>query len=96
MPDVDPFIFLKEHKSQLQQKYGVVKIGIFGSYARGEQNEESDIDIVVEIESKNKFRSFFALKQYLEKELQKKVDLGIESSIKPAIKNEITKDILYA
>jgi len=48
--------FLKDKKAYLQQHFGVISIGLFGSYARGEANEESDIDIAVEIESTNKFR----------------------------------------
>jgi hypothetical protein len=44
----------------------------------------SDIDIAVEIESQNKFRSFFGLKYYLEEKLHNKIDLGIESALKPA------------
>jgi len=91
----DILIFLKQHKKYLYEKYGVVKIGLFGSYAKDLFNENSDIDIAVEIESLNKFRSFFGLKEYLEKSFNKKVDLGIESTIKPAIKRYIEKEIIY-
>jgi predicted nucleotidyltransferase len=87
--------FLKTHKQELRDQFGLQKIGLFGSYARDEQTEESDIDIAVEIESTNKFRSFFALKRYLEDNLHKKVDLGIESTLKPTVKSYITKDMIY-
>ncbi len=88
--------FLSSHKDELAQKYGVTKIGLFGSYARDEQTELSDIDIAVEIESQNKFRSFFNLKYFLEDNLHKKIDLGIESALKPIAKKYIEKEILYA
>lgn len=88
--------FLSSHKSELAKEYGVTKIGLFGSYARDEQNDDSDIDIAVEIESNNKFRSFFALKHFIEDHLHKKVDLGIESSLKPIAKEYIQKEIIYA
>ncbi len=88
-------LFLKDKKSFLAQSYGVVSIALFGSYARGEEREDSDIDIAVEIESDNKFKSFFELKYYLEEHFKKQVDLGIESTIKPMVKKYIEKDIIH-
>jgi predicted nucleotidyltransferase len=87
--------FLQTHRQELHDQFGLQKIGLFGSYARDEQTVDSDIDIAVEIESINKFRSFFALKQYLENNFNKKVDLGIESTLKPIVKSYIAKDIIY-
>ena len=88
--------FLRAHKDEMYENFGLVKIGLFGSYVRGEQREDSDIDLAVEIKSSNKFRSFFGLKAYLEDGLQKKIDLGIESSIKPVVYKYIEKEIEYA
>ena len=87
--------FLVSHKQELHERYGVTRIGLFGSYARDEAEEDSDIDIAVEIESKNKYRSFFGLKRHLEKNLKNKVDLGIESTLKPAAREYILKEIIY-
>lgn len=87
--------FLKKHKTELKENFGVVKIGLFGSYARDEATPKSDIDIAVEIKSKNSFRSFFALLYFLENGLKNKVDLGIEHSLKPAVKESILKEIIY-
>ena len=87
--------FLKEHKVYLQEHYGLTKIGLFGSYVRNEQHQNSDIDIAVEIESHNKFRSFFALKAYLEKHLHQHVDLGIESTLKPVVRKQVQDEIIY-
>ena len=87
--------FLKKHKDELSKRYGVTKLGLFGSYARGEQKEDSDIDIAVEIKSQNKFKSFFELKYYLEDNLKKRVDLGIEHTLKPIAKQYIEKEIIY-
>lgn len=95
MTQADVLDFLKEHKQELRRRFGLTKIGLFGSYVRDEQTEESDIDLAVEIESDNKFRSFFGLKAYLEENLHRKVDLGIESSIKPIVKKYIEKEIVY-
>jgi len=87
--------FLREKKPYLSRNFGVQSIGLFGSYVRNEAKENSDIDIVVEIESDNKFRSFFNLKYYLEEHFQKNVDLGIESTLKPIVKKRIEKEIMY-
>ncbi len=89
--------FLIQHKEELAQKYGVTKIGLFGSYARGEEREDSDIDIAVEIsDDKKTLRSFFALKEEIETALSKKIDLGIESTLKPIAREYIAKEIIYA
>ncbi len=87
--------FLSNNKQELQKKYGITKIGLFGSYARDEANDESDIDIAVEIDSDNKFRSFFGLKYFIENGLNHQIDLGIESSLKPIAKDTILRDIIY-
>lgn len=87
--------FLKTHKKEMRDTFGVNKIGLAGSYARDEATVESDIDILVEITSNNKFRSFFGLLYYLQKNLQKKIDLGIESALKPIVKKYILEDIIY-
>ncbi len=87
--------FLSSHKDEMQKKFGLVKIGLFGSYVRDDFSDKSDIDLAVEIKSQNKFRSFFALKNYLEENLQKKIDLGIESTIKKRALNKIKNEIVY-
>ena len=87
--------FLESHKQQLRDRYGVTRIGLFGSYSRNEAKESSDIDLAVEIQSSNKYRSFFGLKRHLEKSFNHKVDLGIESTLKPIAKQHVLKEIIY-
>ncbi len=87
--------FLQLHKQEMAQQFGTTKIGLAGSYARNEATEDSDIDIIVEIQSPNKFRSFFNLLYYLQESLGKKVDLSTESSLKPLVRESILKNILY-
>ena len=88
-------VFLREKKTFLAQNFGVLSIALFGSYARGDAKEKSDIDIAVELKSDNKFMNFFGLKYYLEEHLNKEIDLGIESTIKPAVKESVQKDMIY-
>jgi uncharacterized protein len=87
--------FLQAHKVEMAQQYGATKIGLAGSYARNEAREDSDIDIIVEIKSANKFRSFFNLLYYLQDSLGEKIDLATESSLKPLVRESILKDVLY-
>ena len=88
--------FLSQHKDDFYNKYGVTKIGLFGSYVRGDFKEESDIDIAIEIlNEKKSLNTFFSLRRELEDAFKLKVDLGIESSLKPIAKEKILKEIVY-
>jgi len=88
--------YLKNNKTFLYDRFGVIRLGIFGSYVKNMQTISSDIDMVVEFkkESKN-IHSFLRLKRYLEEELSKKVDLGFEHSMKPIIREKIKDKIIY-
>ncbi len=76
----------------LREKYHVKEIGLFGSAARGEQEEGSDVDILVEFSSPVGFFDFIRLENFLSKILEGKVDLVSKKAIKPAIKDEILKE----
>jgi hypothetical protein len=73
----------------------VIKLGLAGSVARGESAHDSDIDIIVSLDSSNTFRSFFGLLHFLQDSLPHKIDLATESSLKPIVKKQIMKDIRY-
>ena len=79
------------------KKYGVKRIGIFGSYSRGEQRESSDIDVLVEfIDDAMTFDNYMDLKLSLEDHFQKKVDLVIIDDIKPSLMSTILGSAKYA
>lgn len=83
-------------KRELEQQFGVVSIGLFGSAVREEVREDSDIDIAIEMAPEKKsLRNFLAVKRLLENELGKRVDLGIEGTLKPLVKKEIQKEIIH-
>jgi len=89
--------YLNSHKNKFRDDFGVIKIGLFGSYARGEQREDSDIDLAIEISKEKKsLSSFFGIKRMIEKDLGKRVDLGIEATLKPIVKERVAKEIIYA
>jgi predicted nucleotidyltransferase len=85
---------LREIKPFLKEKYKVGKIGYFGSYARGEQTEESDIDILVEF-SEPIGLEFVELKFYLEKILELKVDIVTPNALKPVLKDSILQEVIF-
>jgi predicted nucleotidyltransferase len=86
---------LRKHKKELKEKYKVKSIAIFGSYARGEQTEKSDIDIMVEFYEPIGLK-IVDLKDYLESILNVKVDLITKNSIQnPYIKKSIEEDLIY-
>ncbi|MBT1073097.1 nucleotidyltransferase family protein [Pelotalea chapellei] len=92
----DIITFLQTHKDEMAQRFGVVSIGLFGSYARGEASEDSDIDIAIEIMSEKKtLGNFLGIRRYLEQQFGKTVDLGIESTLKPLAREMVTREIIH-
>ncbi len=90
---------LKDHMEELR-KFGVKKIGLFGSYARDEQNEGSDIDLVVEFrEGEATLDNFLGLAEYLERLLGRRVDLitaeGIRHIRIAHVRKEIERSVIY-
>jgi predicted nucleotidyltransferase len=87
---------LKEHREGIRKKYGVVIVGVFGSYVKGEQNETSDVDIIVELERPIGLK-FYELWEYLENILGIKVDVLTLSALKQKsfLWENIKEDIVY-
>ena len=85
--------FLKQNKQIIQEKYDVNKIGLFGSFARDEATKDSDIDILVDMNSS--FDNFFELKYFLEDAFKTKVDLGKEKNLRLLVKEQIKKELIY-
>ncbi len=87
---------LKSHKAKLIEKYGIKEIGIFGSYVRGEENKNSDVDILVEFsrDSCISLLDFVELENYLTDLLGIKVDLVEKTSLKPSIGERVRKEVV--
>ena len=81
-------------KPMLEKQYAVSELGLFGSYVRNEQNEQSDIDILVAFKRPIGIE-FVDLADLLEKELDVKVDLVSRNGIKPKYFSAIQPDIVY-
>ncbi len=86
---------LRRFKPILREKFKVKEIGIFGSYVRGEESEESDVDILVEFDESIGWE-FIDVKEFLEEILGKKVDLVTVGALKPQLRDKILKEVIYA
>lgn len=90
--------FLKSNKEVFESQFHCAKIGLFGSFARNEQTELSDIDIIVEYKSNTNdlYENETELKQYITNRFNRKVDVCSEKWIKPIFKPLVLKDTIYA
>lgn len=86
---------IERNKPIIQNKFNVKNIGVFGSYMRGEQNQDSDVDILVEFSKPISFFDFLNLEDYLEKQLDTPVDLVTKNALKPAIGKRILSEVVY-
>jgi uncharacterized protein len=86
---------LREYKPAIQDKYNVEKIGVFGSYARGEQQPESDIDILVEFSKPVDFFEYFELEELLHNALGLKIDMVSVKALKPVIGKYILEEVQF-
>ena len=89
--------FFNEHLSSLKDEYHISKLGLFGSFARNEQNDSSDIDIILEFQegTENIYERKNALREYLSKQFQREVDLCREKYLKPYVRDYLKNEIIY-
>ena len=86
---------IQKYKGELKEQYGLKEIGIFGSYVRGEQNEESDLDILVELEKPVGFVRFLKLESALSQLLGVPVEIVTKKALKPNIGKRILQEVRY-
>jgi predicted nucleotidyltransferase len=84
---------LLQHKTELKKRFRVKTIGVFGSYVRGEQKRQSDVDVLVEFEEPVGLFEFMDLEMYLTDLLGVKVDLVSKKALKPHIGERILKEV---
>ena len=85
---------LEEYIPQLKEEYQINQLGMFGSFVREEQTPESDLDLLVAFEKKPSLFQFIELENYLSDLLEIKVDLVMESALKPQIGKYIRKELV--
>ncbi len=86
---------LRKFKYAFSQRFGIKSLGIFGSFARSQQNESSDVDVVVTLEESD-FFILVAIQEELEKLTGYKVDVvNLRDSLQESFKNNILKDAIF-
>ena len=86
---------IRNKKPEMESRCGVQRLGLFGSYVKGRQRKKSDIDILVTFNRDIDLFDFLDLRKYLESQLQAKVDLVMETALKPAIGKRILSEVEY-
>ena len=93
---MNPLLALQDHVAELRQ-FGARRVGIFGSFARGEAGDDSDVDVYVEFEeARRTYDNFFALHELLEKLFGRRVDLVTDKSLTESKARLILPTVRYA
>jgi len=94
MESREQILKLLEKERDAIRRLGVNRLGLFGSFVRGEQKPDSDVDILVAMES-NTFGAYVEVLDFLEDLFGRKVDLVPEEDIKPLLRNRILREVVY-
>ncbi|MDX1523295.1 MAG: nucleotidyltransferase family protein [Anaerolineae bacterium] len=86
---------LRTQKSTLMTRYNVKEIGIFGSYVRGTQQPQSDVDILVDFDEYPSLLEFVGLEEELSERLGIKVDLVMKGGLKPRLGRRFLQEVVY-
>ena len=86
---------LRANKLSLAAEFKVKELGVFGSYVRGEQKKDSDIDILISFSHTPGFFDFLRLEERLGKLLKRRVDLVMKGSLKPFIGKHVMREVVY-
>lgn len=87
---------LRDKKPELQKKYSISELGLFGPYARGDYNEKSDIDILVDFNARIDGFQYIRLAHELEDAFQSKIDIVSRRGIKPQYLPYVEKNLIHA
>ena len=94
---MDALALLQQHEPILKKRFGVGKIGIFGSFVRGEERPDSDVDVLVTFRKGQKtFENYMDCKFYLEELFGRRVDLVMKNTIKTRFRPYILGEVVYA
>ena len=85
---------IKELREQIRREYKAEIVGIFGSYARGEQKKNSDVDVLVKLHDRATLFDLVGLGNFLEEKLHVKVDVVSERAVRPELKAQILQEVI--
>jgi predicted nucleotidyltransferase len=86
---------LRRHRQEIEQRFAIKPLSVFGSAARDELREDSDIDVLVEFKGKATFDGYMDLKFYLETLLGRNVDLVTQDAVKPRMRPMIEQEAIH-
>jgi uncharacterized protein len=86
---------IKSNKPEIESRYGVQRLGLFGSFVKERQRKKSDVDILVTFNRDIDLFEFLDLREFLEKKLGTKVDLVMATALKPTIGKRILAEVEY-
>jgi hypothetical protein len=95
MSKQDILEIIRETRPELADRFGVERLGLFGSFVREEEKRRSDIDLLVSFRRDIDLFEFLDLKEFLQERLHHKVDLVMDSALKPAIGKRIRAEVEY-
>jgi len=86
---------IRRVRPELESRFAVSRVGLFGSYLSGKERPTSDIDLLVSFQRDIDLFEFLDLREFLQKKLHRKVDLVMESALKPGIGQRIRAEVEY-
>ena len=86
---------LQQQKKQIRERYQITELGVFGSYARGEQTDQSDVDLLVDYEQAPTLFKLVELRTNLSQILEMEVDIVTKQGLKPRIRDRILAEVIY-
>ena len=91
----DVLATLVAHKRVLEERFGVASLALFGSFARDQATDASDIDILVQFNGPATSRAYFGVQFYIEDLLRRRVDLATEKTLRPELRSYVEREVLY-
>ncbi|MCY7387623.1 MAG: nucleotidyltransferase family protein [Burkholderiales bacterium] len=86
---------LSQHKPELVRRFGITDLALFGSIARDEATDASDVDVMVEFEGRSTAKRYFGVQFYLEDLLKRPVDLVQKEVVRPELKPYVERDLIH-
>ncbi len=90
----DVLKLLRTHKATLAQRYGVTRLALFGSFARNQGTDDSDVDILVQFDRSPDWRRYFGAQGYLEDLLGRPVDMAINQNLRVEIRPYVEREVI--
>lgn len=85
---------LREHRATLSHRFGVAELSLFGSFARDQATEHSDVDILVRFETPPGWERYFAAQAYLEDLLGRTVNMATRPELRPQIRRRVDRELI--